>query len=496
MAEVRESCGIVGAIREEGDVARNIWLGLLALQHRGQEACGIYTLDGTRFSHRKQLGLVGNAETFDDLKGKIGIGHVRYSTVGQPAGEEILADPIKIEDFAQPFFSDRPRGGIAICHNGNLVNFPALSNELRSNGTFLSATCDAEVMLKILSNELSNANDLERSVRNCMAKFEGAYSLAALTGTGELIAFRDPQGFRPLCFGESNGLLMFASESVALDINGIHSYSNVNPGELVLVRDGQAPVRKQLVQAPHHAHCMFEYVYFSRPDSTIEGKDVYSVRIRLGINLARTYKTHADVIVPVPDTARPAAEGISRETGIPVLEGLIKNRYIGRTFIMPDQQGRDNAVRLKLNAIHAVVDGKNVLLVDDSIVRGTTMRKIVNLLREAGASHVEVWVTCPPIKSPCFYGIDMATYGQLIGSRHTAEEIAEIIGADAVCYQSIDNLVKATGFTQDQLCLACVTGKYPTPLAQKIADEMKKKFLEGYEETGRIYEVAQTIQGA
>lgn len=475
MAEVRESCGVIGAVRSDGDVVRDIWLGLLALQHRGQEACGIYTFDKNRFYHRKQLGLVGAAEEFDGLKGNLGIGHVRYSTVGRPADRDTVGDPQKIEDFAQPYFTDRPKRGIALCHNGNLVNFPQLCGELRSNGTFLSATCDAEVMLKMLSSELTANDSLETAVRKCMSKFEGAYSVVALTGVGELIAFRDPNGFRPLCFGERDGLFMFASESVALDINGINSYSSIQPGELVIVGEGAKPIRRQLIERSSHSRCMFEYVYFSRPDSTIDDRDVYSVRIKLGRNLARTYKTHADVIVPVPDTARPAAEGISRETGIPVLEGLIKNRYVARTFIMPHQEGRENAVRLKLNAVRAVVQGKNVLLVDDSIVRGTTMRKIVNLLKEAGARRVEVWVTCPPIRSPCFYGIDMATHSELIASAKSVQEIRETVAADELCYQTIDGLLDAIGFPERDTCLACLTGEYPTPLAQRIAVEMRGK---------------------
>jgi amidophosphoribosyltransferase len=480
MAEVKESCGIVGAMRSSGDATRNIWLGLLALQHRGQEACGIYTFDGDRFHHRKQLGLVGNAEGFDGLKGRVGIGHVRYSTVGRPADEGTFTDPQDVEDFAQPYFSDRPKGGIALCHNGNLVNFPSLCKDLRSNGTFLSATCDAEVMLKILANELSDEGDLEKAVRGCIAKFEGAYSVVGLTGKGELIAFRDPNGFRPLCFGENDGLVMFASESVALDINGVHNCSSVKPGELVIIREDGPPVRRQLLDQEDYSHCMFEYVYFSRPDSTIDDKDVYSVRIKLGKNLARTYKTHADLIVSVPDTARPAAEGISRETGISVLEGLIKNRYVGRTFIMPHQQGRDNAVRLKLNAVRAVVQGKTVLLVDDSIVRGTTMRKIVNMLKESGANRVEVWVTCPPIKSPCFYGIDMPTHAELIASSRSVEEIRQTVAADELCYQTIEGLLDAIGFSKQETCLACLTGEYPTPLAQTIANGMRGKPHEPY----------------
>jgi amidophosphoribosyltransferase len=471
LAEVRESCGVVGAMSNGPDVSHNIWLGLLALQHRGQEASGFYTFDRKRFYHRKQLGLVSNFENFNGLKGNIGIGHVRYSTVGQPATEETLSDPEKLEEFAQPYFSDRPKGGIALCHNGNLVNFQQLCTDLRSNGTFLSATCDAEVVLKTLSDELSHGLDVEAAVKNCVSKFEGAYSTLVLTGNGELIAFRDPEGFHPLCFGEVNGLLMFASETVALDINGIHDHYDVNPGELVIARENEPIVRKQLKVLNRHARCMFEYVYFSRPDSTIDGKDVYLARVKLGRNLARTYKTHADVIVPVPDTARPAAEGISRETGIPVFEGLIKNRYVGRTFIMPHQEGRDNAVKLKLNVVRAVVEGKSVLLVDDSIVRGTTMKKIVNLLKEAGASRVEVWVTCPPIKSPCFYGIDMSTHSELIASSKSVEEIRRAVGADELCYQTLDGLLDAIDLSKQETCLACLTGVYPTALAQSLADE-------------------------
>jgi amidophosphoribosyltransferase len=473
LAEVRESCGVVGALSSKSDVKHNIWLGLLALQHRGQEACGIYTLDDGRFYHKKHLGLIGEPTLYDGLPGSAGIGHVRYSTVGQPASEETHTDPQRLEEFAQPYFTDRPKGGLALCHNGNLVNFKQLCKEFRSNGTFLSATCDAEVMLKTLANELSNGVDMESAVTSCIGKFEGAYSTLVLSGERQLIAFRDPDGFRPLCFGENDGLFMFASETVALDINGIHDHFDVKPGELIIARGNELLLRKQLKAQNSHARCMFEYVYFSRPDSTIDGKDVYPVRLKLGRNLARTYKTHADVIVPVPDTARPAAEGISRETGIPVLEGLIKNRYVGRTFIMPQQEGRANAVRLKLNAVRSIVQGKNVLLVDDSIVRGTTMKKIVSLLKEAGANRVEVWVTCPPIKSACFYGIDMATHSELIASTNSVEEIRATVGADELCYQTIDGLTDAIGYPKRETCLACLTGVYPTPMAQRIADEMR-----------------------
>jgi len=474
MKDLKESCGVVGAANKTGDVVGNIWLALLALQHRGQESNGIFTFDGDTFHQRKELGLVSVLENFSRLAGRIGVGHVRYSTVGRPSDEETSKDPAAIDSFAQPFFVDFQKKGMALCHNGNLVNNIALSKMLLSKGIFLSSRCDSEVILKTLVHELMQTRDIETSVKNCMAKLEGAYSVTAVTGEGEVIAFRDPNGFRPLTQGENENLAMVGSESVALNVNGIDMIADVKPGEMMIIEDGKSWT-KQIVPCERKAHCMFEYVYFSRPDSVLNGKDVYSARINLGKNLAETYEIDADVIVPVPDTARPAAEGISRETGVYVAEGLIKNRYIGRTFIMPEQRTRDNSVNVKLNPVKSVLKDKKVVLVDDSIVRGTTSKKIVNLLKRAGAREVDVWITCPPIISPCFYGIDIATHGELIAANQKIPEIAKTIGADKLCYQTLPGLVDAIGFEPEELCLACLTGSYPTPLAQKIADEMKEK---------------------
>jgi len=477
MKSLKESCGVVGAVNKSGNVVSNIWLALLALQHRGQESSGVFTFDGNTFHQRKELGLVSTLENFSTLAGRIGIGHVRYSTVGRPADKDTSKNPVAIDNFAQPFFVDFQKKGIALCHNGNLVNVIDLSKTLLSNGIFLSSRCDGEVILKTLVHELMQTRDIETSVRNCMTKLEGAYSVTAVTGEGEVIAFRDPNGFRPLCFGENESLTMVGSESVALNVNGIDKIADVKPGEMMTITEDGKNWTKQIVPCERKAHCMFEYVYFSRPDSVLNGKDVYSVRINLGKNLAETYEIDADVIVPVPDTARPAAEGISRENGVYVAEGLIKNRYIGRTFIMPEQRTRDDSVNVKLNPVRSVLKDKKVVLVDDSIVRGTTSRKIVNLVRRAGAKEVNVWITCPPIISPCFYGIDIATHGELIAANQKIPEIAKTIGADKLCYQTLPGLVDAIGFEPEELCLACLTGSYPTPQAQKIADEMKEKRL-------------------
>ncbi|MCX8176087.1 MAG: amidophosphoribosyltransferase, partial [Candidatus Bathyarchaeota archaeon] len=303
---------------------------------------------------------------------------------------------------------------------------------------------------------------------------EGSYSAICLTGKGEMLIFRDPYGFKPLCYGESDDYFIGASESVAIDICGGNLVSDVQPGEALLVSGGKIE-EKCFAKRRKKAYCMFEYVYFSRPDSVIEGISVYDVRVKLGLNLAKNYENNADVVVPVPDTSRPAAEGIARYTGLPVAEGLIKNRYIHRTFIMPRQALREESVKIKLNPLRSVLKGRRIILVDDSIVRGTTIKNIIHMIREAGAKEVHVRITCPPIISPCFYGIDISTHGELIAFNHSIEEICKIIGADSLGYQTIDGLVDAIGIRKDKLCLACLTEEYPTPKAQEIADKMKKK---------------------
>jgi amidophosphoribosyltransferase len=462
---LKEACGVLG-IRSsnEEETSKMVYNGLMTLQHRGQESSGISILNKTEIHLKKFMGLVGAAFTeriLSEMKGNVGLGHVRYSTVGRSS----LMD-------AQPFKLNYPKKGIVLAHNGNLVNFMDLRRELSTSGRHLESTNDAEIITHLVAEELIKTKDVENAIRNVMNRTEGSYSAVFFTGEGDLIAFRDPQGFRPFCFGKNKNTTMFASESVALNINRIYKVEDVKPGEMIVSHEDQIIERKCIVPSKTK-HCMFEYVYFSRPDSIIENKCVYDVRIRLGKNLAKTYETNADVIIPLPDTSRSAAEGISRETGLPVAEGLMKNRYIWRTFIMPSQRMRDISVNMKLNPIKSVIKNKHVLLVDDSIVRGTTTKKIVNLVRQVKAKKIDVWITCPPIISPCFYGIDISTHAELIAANNKVPEIAKIIGADKLCYQTIGGLTKAIGLKRSELCMACLTGKYPTCLAQKLSDKMK-----------------------
>ena len=485
----KEACAVVGAHSTINEVVDDLWHAMLALQHRGQEGNGLFTFDGSRFYHQKTLGLIDELENFHSLHGTCGIGHVRYSTTGlSPLDQSKRGGQSQqaAENSVQPFFLSYPKGGIAICHNGNLVNYIALRQELTRQERFLSSDCDAEVILGYLVKELSETRDLEKAVSRSMTALEGAYSAVMITGERELVAFRDPHGFRPLCYGRTADKTIFASESVGLDAAGAELISDVRPGEMIIVNSEGEVERKNLAPNKRTAHCMFEYVYFSRPDSVIDGSEVYPVRIKLGQELAATYETDADVIVPIPDTARPAAEGIARITGIEISEGLIKNRYVGRTFIMPGQSRRENSVALKLNPVKSILRDRKVILVDDSIVRGTTSRKIVNLVRAAEPKSVEFWVTCPPIISPCFYGIDISTHQELIAARKSVPEIAETLNADRVCYQTLDGLVNALGFDRNELCMACLTGEYPTPLAQSIADRMSGQLGEG--DTRRYWE--------
>jgi len=457
---------VFGAVSlDENITSRLIYRGLISLQHRGQESSGISILNESNIHLKKFSGLVTDSvplSLLPQLKGRMGIGHVRYSTVGSGG----LRD-------AQPFMLDYLKHGLVLAHNGNIVNYMGLRKELNEAGRRLSSTCDAEVILNVLGEELLKTKDLEDAVLGVMERVEGAYSTVAFTGDKEFIAFRDPHGFRPFCYGENQESKIFASESVALEINNAKLKSDVKPGELIISDEEGKIEKREVLPCKRCAHCMFEYVYFSRPDSIINGRCVYDARVELGKNLAKTYSSDADIIVPVPDTSRPAAEGISRETGIPVAEGLIKNRYIHRTFIMPSQKMRDEAVKVKLNPIRSVLKDKHIILVDDSIVRGTTSKKIVNLVKKAGAKKVDVWITCPPIISPCFYGIDIATHGELIAANNKIPEIEKAINADKLCYQTIQGLVKAIGFKKSELCMACLTGEYPTPTAQHIADNMK-----------------------
>lgn len=459
----KEACGVIGVYDPRKSIADKIFYGLMALQHRGQESSGIAVTEGYgKVYLRKAMGLVGVNLSLEELlllSGRFGIGHVRYSTSGKSSLTE-----------AQPFNLDNT----FLAYNGNIVNYRELKDYLTRRGVYLVSSSDTEVMLNILTRKYEETGDFFEALSEFARIIEGAYSATLLTDQGELLIFRDPHGFRPLCWGKAKETIIGASESVAVDVCGGSLVSAVQPGEALLISNSGVQ-RKWFMSCKKKAHCMFEYVYFSRPDSIIEGKSVYATRVNLGKNLAKNLDVEGDVIVPVPDTSRPATLGMSLESGVPAAEGLIKNRYIYRTFIMPRNSHRENAVKLKLNPLKPVLKDKKVILVDDSIVRGTTIGSIVRVIKEAGAREVHVRVTCPPVVSPCFYGIDIATHKELIASRMSIEEIGREIGADSLQYQTIEGLVNAIGFGREDLCMACLTGNYPTPKAQRLADQMKMK---------------------
>ncbi|ACV24300.1 amidophosphoribosyltransferase [Methanocaldococcus fervens] len=461
-------CGIFGAYSyDEINVAKSIYYGLFALQHRGQEGAGIATSDGKNIYYYKNIGLVTEVfrnETLQNLLGYIGIGHVRYSTTGGKAVEN-----------CQPFVVKSSFGSIAIAHNGDLVNSNELRRELERKGHMFTSSTDSEVIAQLLVRELLKTSDRIEAIKNTLKKLVGAYSLLIMFNDS-LIAVRDPWGFKPLCIGRDDSNIYISSEDCALTTLDAEFIRDVEPGEIIEIKNGElishkldydvveySPVDVDIPAIYNKATtCMFEYVYFARPDSTIDGISVYKVRKRIGEILAKEHPVDADVVSPIPDSGVAFALGFSKESGIPYCVGLMKNKYVGRTFILPSQTERELAVRLKLSPIKSVLEGKRVVLVDDSIVRGTTSKRIVNMVRKAGAKEVHLRIGCPKIISPCYYGIDMATKKELIASNKTEEEIAKDIGADSVGYISLEGLVKAIG--RKDLCLACLTGKYPTEI--------------------------------
>lgn len=463
--EKREYCGAFGIYSFSGKpVATDIYMGLMNLQHRGQDSAGAATSDGKAISSVRELGFVSeifNASAIEKLKGFAGIGHVRYPTIGAGGVED-----------SQPFVAEARGKKFALAHNGNLSNYGRVKKIMEQTGYKFCSTCDAELILAAFSEAYEKTPDLFEACAAVMKKIDGAYSVVLVTDSGELVVFRDPQAIRPMCWGRSDDKIVFASESVALDIINCKLQGDLSPGEVVVVSK-EGVKRKIVAGEGKPRHCMFEYVYFSRPDTKMDGKWVYEVRHNLGAALARAAPVKADFVVAVPDTARSAVEGYSHESKIPVAEGLIKNRYIGRTFIMPSQQKRMDAVKLKLNAVRHIVEGKRIVLIDDSIVRGTTMGPIVKLVREAGAREIHLRITCPPVIGPCFYGIDLPTYKELIAANKTVEQIRKQVGADSLVFQSVDDLVSAIGMKREQLCLGCVTEDYPTQFGQEISRKIK-----------------------
>jgi amidophosphoribosyltransferase len=443
-------CGVFGIRAPERDVSRVTFFGLFALQHRGQESAGIAVSDRGRLTVLRDMGLV--TQVFDEqklrgLRGDAAIGHTRYSTTGSTHWAN-----------AQPLIQ-RGRGRtVALGHNGNLVNAAELRAELEADGITLTTTSDTEVIGALIAND---TGPLEDSVANAMARLEGAFSVVALAHD-KLIGFRDRFGFRPLCLGRSDdGDWILASETCALDLVGAQLEREIEPGELVLIDDKGVHSRRAVEPGPGHALCIAEFFYLARPDSRLAGIETHSARIRMGERLAEEAPVDADLVMPIPDSGTPAAIGFSRASGIPFSEGVIKNRYVGRTFIQPDQQLREQGVKLKFNPL-AEVAGKRVVAIDDSIIRGTTTRKIVRMLFDSGAAEVHVRVSAPPIVSQCYYGMDFAEEDELIAATRSVEEVCERIGATSLAYLSLEGLTEATRRPESELCRACLTRDYPT----------------------------------
>jgi amidophosphoribosyltransferase len=474
-----------------------VYWGLRAQNHRGHQSHGFLTYNQGKFYSYKNLDLVPKLkssaiqEWFGRLPGNIGIANVRYTTSGK-------CDEQSIVQGTQPMTAEVDGIKISVSFNGNIVNTQQLLQEMKGYFTNFVCSCDSDLVCNKLLLELKNGKSLPEAVKATMLALDGAFSVLGITGDGQLFAFKDPHGIKPLCAGHSEDgkTLVFSSESVSLDINGFIRDFELEPGEFVLAtKDGFR--RQQLIENPKKAFCAFEFAYFARPDSRFNGKYVYEIREQFGRNIVHEFPEiakDADIVMSVPETGDDPAMGVHEESGLRWERASRRHRYVTeRAFILLNNE-RYSTIDRKVNILGNKVAGKRVIITEDSVVRGDTTKVIIQKLRKSGATKVYMFVTFPRIIGPCFYGIDMSTYGQLIGSTHNEEEIAKIIGADAVCYQSIDKLVEATGCTKDQLCLACVTGKYPTPLAQKVADEMKRKFDKGYKEQGRIYETGSETQ--
>ena len=431
-------------------------------------------------------------EWFIQLPGSMGISNVRYTTSGK-------CDDKSIVEGTQPVIGEADGIKIAVSFNGNLVNILKIKQEILQHLPNFTCNCDSDLVCNKLLIELKNGKDLAAAVKTVMLSLDGAFSVIGLTANGDFFAFKDPHGIKPLCAGHSrnNSIYAFSSESVSLDINGFERDFELEPGELVTVTK-EGFKRQQLIDKTRKAFCSFEYAYFARPDSKFNGKYVYEIREDFGRNIVKEFPDiakDADIIMSVPETGDDSAMGVHEESGLRWERASRRHRYVTeRAFILLNND-RYSTIDRKVNVLGSKVKDKRIIITEDSIVRGDTTKVIIEKLRKSGAKKVHMFVTFPRIIAPCFYGIDMSSYGQLIGSTHDEKEIAKEIGADTVCYQSIDNMVKAIGCGKDELCLACITGKYPTPIAQQIADVMKKRFLNGFKETGRIYETGDASQG-
>jgi amidophosphoribosyltransferase len=456
--KLKEECGVFGVYNVNNfDTARITYYGLFALQHRGQESAGIAVNNNGTILYRKEMGMV--TEIFDDvvldyLKGHSAIGHVRYSTAGDSLVEN-----------AQPLVVKYTKGHMSLAHNGNLTNADIIRKELEEQGTVFQTSTDSEVIAALLARARIKYNVIEDALEEVMGVIKGAYSLLVMT-PNKLIAARDPLGMRPLVMGKKEDSYVFSSESCAFDALGIEFIRDVKPGEIIIIdKDGLKTM--QMPTPEKSATCIFEYIYFARPDSIMEGIEVYQARYKAGEILAKQYPVEADVVVGVPDSGLAAAHGYSDASGIPFVGGFMKNRYVGRTFIQPNQELRELGVHLKLNPIRSQIAGKRVVMIDDSIVRGTTSRRIVNLLKDAGAKEVHVRVSSPPVKYSCYFGIDTPERKKLVASYHSIEEIKDIICADSLGYIDIEGILKTCEGTKCGFCTACFSGDYPVKLTDK-----------------------------
>lgn len=472
---LKEECGVLGVYTPGQEAARTAFFGLFALQHRGQESAGIAVSDGVRVRMHKDMGLVSQVfdeEILSTLPGGLAVGHTRYSTTGA----SVLRN-------AQPIFCQSLVGDIAVAHNGNLINAAELRVEMELEGEHFDSTSDSEILARILVRNLDKGP--EAAVSEVMRRVKGAYSCTVLT-PNMLIGFRDPNGIRPLTAGRLGDGYMLASETCAFGPVGATAMHELAPGEMAIV--DRSGIRFALgYEGAKPSMCLFEFIYFARPDSEMYGTLLYSARERMGMNLAKEHPVEADVVVPVPDSGIPAALGYAEVSGIPFREGMTKSRYIHRTFIAPDQRMREIGVRMKLTPLRQHIEGQRVVLVDDSIVRGTTTKQIVRLLFDSGAKEVHVRITAPPIKFPCFYGIDMASKGELAAAVMTIEDLTKYIGATSLGYLSIDGAVDAVGRDRSQFCLACFSGSYPIPVPQSL----QKHAFDDPPEVGQMAAVSQ-----
>lgn len=474
MSKLKEECGVFGIYSPvKSDVAADVYYGLYALQHRGQESCGIVVNDDGVFTSYKDTGLVNDVFSHDRLmhlgEGETAIGHVRYSTTGVDGRKN-----------AQPIVVNHIKGHMALAHNGNLVNSATLRRELEMQGSIFHTTSDTEVISYIITKERISSPSIEEAINRAMNKIKGAYSLVIMSPS-KLMAVRDENGFRPLCYGKTkNGSYVVASETCALDAVNAEFVRDIEPGEIVVFDKNGVRSIKEHCNKKKPTMCIFEYIYFARPDSVIDGRSVHEARIRAGACLAMEHPAYADVVIGVPDSGLDAAIGYSRQSGIPYQIGFIKNKYIGRTFISPGQKSREDMVRIKLNPIVETVKGKRVVLIDDSIVRGTTSARIVKLLRDAGATEVHMRVSAPPFLNPCYYGTDIDSRENLIACNYTHTEMEKILGVDSLGFLNKDHLSMLIG-TKDKCgyCSACFDNDYPTEIPQHgEKDRFEKKISE------------------